>query len=80
MAQISIFLSDDLLTYIESKVENPDALIESLLQKWQQQQEKQALAEACKMVDELNLGWDEEWQTQAITDWEASGTSDSNPQ
>ena len=42
-------------------MENPDALIESLLQKWQQQQEKQALAEACKMVDELNLGWEEEW-------------------
>lgn len=33
-----------------------------------QQQEKQALAEACKLVDELNLGWDEQWQTQAITD------------
>ena len=75
MAQISISLSDDLLTYIESKVENPDALIESLLQKWQQQQEKQALAEARKMVDELNLGWEEEWQTQGITDWEASGSS-----
>ena len=80
MAQISISLSDDLLTYIESKVENPDALIESLLQKWQQQQEKQALAEARKMVDELNLGWEEEWQTQGITDWEASGSSDSIPQ
>ena len=75
MAQISISLSDDLLTYIESKVENPDALIESLLQKWQQQQEKQALAEACEMVDKLNLGWEEEWQTQGITDWEASGSS-----
>ena len=75
MAQMSISLSDDLLTYIESKVENPDALIESLLQKWQQQQEKQALAEACKMVDKLNLGWEEEWQTQGITDWEASGSS-----
>ena len=75
MAQISISLSDDMLTYIESKVENPDALIESLLQKWQQQQEKQALAEAYKMVDELNLGWEEEWQTHGITDWEASGSS-----
>lgn len=80
MAKISISLPDNLLAYIDSKVENPSALIESLLQQWQQQQEKQALAEACKIVDELNLGWDEEWQIQAITDWEASGLSDSIPQ
>ena len=80
MAQISVSLSDDLLAYLDGKVENSSVLIESLLQQWQQQQEKQALAEACKLVDELNLGWDEEWQTQAIIDWEASGLSDSSPQ
>lgn len=49
------------------------ALIESLLKQWRKQQENQALAEACKLIDELDLGWDEEWQAQAITDWEVSG-------
>jgi antitoxin ParD1/3/4 len=62
-----------LLTYIEQKVENRSTLIESLLQQWRRQQEDEALAQACKLVDELGLGWDEEWQTLAITDWEASG-------
>ena len=28
---------------------------------------------ACALVDELNLGWDSEWQQAAITDWEVSG-------
>ncbi|MFB2980757.1 hypothetical protein [Microseira sp. BLCC-F43] len=62
-----------MLTYIEQKVENRSTLIESLLQQWRRQQEDEALAQACKLVDELGLGWDEEWQTLAITDWEASG-------
>ncbi|WP_293232002.1 hypothetical protein [Microcoleus sp. PH2017_05_CCC_O_A] len=48
-------------------------MIESLLKQWRKQQENQALAEACKLIDELDLGWDEEWQAQAITDWEVSG-------
>jgi len=48
-------------------------LIESLLQQWRQQQEDKALAEACRLVDELDLGWDEEWQNKAIMDWEVSG-------
>lgn len=78
MAQISVSLSDDLVAYLDRKVENPSILIESLLQQWQEQQEKQALAEACQLVDELNLGWDEEWQTQAITDWEASDNRNRN--
>ena len=73
MAKISISLPDELLIYIDQKVENRSALIELLLQQWRQQQEDEALAQACKLVDELNLGWDEEWQTLAITDWEASG-------
>ncbi|HSF74397.1 MULTISPECIES: hypothetical protein [unclassified Microcoleus] len=73
MSNISISLPDDLVTYVSQKAPNPSALIESLLQQWRKQQEKQALADACQLIDELNLGWDEEWQTQAITDWEVSG-------
>ncbi|MGI2906196.1 hypothetical protein [Tolypothrix sp. VBCCA 56010] len=72
MAKISISLPDELLTYIDQKVENRSALIESLLQQWQQQQEDAALAIACALVDELELGWGSEWQNAAITDWEAS--------
>jgi Arc/MetJ-type ribon-helix-helix transcriptional regulator len=73
MAKISISLPDELLTYIDHKVQNRSALIESLLKQWQQQQEDAALAAACAVVDELQLGWDSEWQNAAITDWEASG-------
>jgi hypothetical protein len=73
MSDISICLPDDLLIYINQKAQNPNSLIESLLQQWRKQQENEALAAACQLIDELNLGWDEEWQTQAITDWEASG-------
>jgi len=73
MVQISISLPDDLLRYIDQKVDNHNALIESLLQQWRQQQEDKDLALACKLVDELGLGWDEECQNQAIMDWEASG-------
>ncbi len=68
MAKISISLPDELLTYIDQKVENRSALIESLLQQWQQQQEDAALAVACALVDELELGWGSEWQNAAITE------------
>ncbi|MBD2606265.1 hypothetical protein H6G81_17440 [Scytonema hofmannii FACHB-248] len=53
---------------IDQKVENRSALIESLLQQWQQQQEDAALAVACALVDELELGWGSEWQNAAITE------------
>jgi metal-responsive CopG/Arc/MetJ family transcriptional regulator len=74
MAKISISLPDELLTYIDQKVENRSALIENLLKQWQQKQEDTALAIACSLVDELELGWESEWQNVAITDWEASGS------
>ena len=74
MAKISISLPDELLTYIDQKVENPSALIEILLKQWQQQQEDRALGIACSLVDELELGWESQWQNVAITDWEASGS------
>lgn len=73
MAKISISLPDQLLTYIDQKVENRSALIESLLEQWQQQQEDAELAAACALVDELGLGWGSEWQNVTIADWEASG-------
>jgi Arc/MetJ-type ribon-helix-helix transcriptional regulator len=73
MAKISISISDELLNYLNKKVDNRSALIESLLEKWQQQQEDEALAEACEVIDELELGWTDEWQKAAITDWEVSG-------
>ncbi|MBW4445596.1 MAG: ribbon-helix-helix domain-containing protein [Spirirestis rafaelensis WJT71-NPBG6] len=66
MAKISISLPDELLTYIDQKVENRSALIESLLQQWQQQQEDEAVA--CALVDELELRWGSEWQNAAITE------------
>lgn len=72
MAKISISLPNELLTYIDQKVENRSELIESLLKQWRQQQEDAALAVACAFVDELELGWDSEWQNTTITDWEAS--------
>ncbi|MBC6474879.1 MAG: hypothetical protein GDA48_20485 [Hormoscilla sp. GM102CHS1] len=68
MINISISMPDDLLTYLDQKVDNRSALIESLLQQWRQQQEDKALGSACRLVDELDLGWDEEWQNRAIMD------------
>jgi antitoxin ParD1/3/4 len=74
MAKISISLPDELLIYIDQKVENRSALIEKLLEQWRQQQEDAALATACSLVDELQLGWESEWQNAAITDWEVFGS------
>jgi Arc/MetJ-type ribon-helix-helix transcriptional regulator len=73
MAKISISLPDELLTYLDQQVDNRSAFIESLLREWQQKQENLALAEACVLVDEFELGWDGEWQKAAIIDSEASG-------
>ncbi len=73
MAKISISLPDELLNYIDQKVENRSALSESLLREWQEKQQDEALAAACALVDELELGWESEWQNIAITEWGASG-------
>jgi metal-responsive CopG/Arc/MetJ family transcriptional regulator len=73
MAKISISLPNELVQYVDSHVENRSALIENLLEQWKLHQEDMVLAEACAAVDELELGWDSEWQTLAITDMEASG-------
>jgi len=73
MAKISISLPDHLLAYLDQRTQNRSALIESLLEQWRQQQEDQALAQACELVDELKLGWSSEWQQTATMDWEVSG-------
>lgn len=39
----------------------------------QAEDDDEAFALACALVDELELGWDKEWQQAAIADWEASG-------
>ena len=73
MAKVSISIPDDLLIYIDQNVDNRSALIEALARQWKRQQEDQALAEACALVDQLDLGWDESCQNAMITDWEVSG-------
>ena len=67
MAKISISLPDELLTYLDQTIEDRSALIESLLKQWRQQQEDALLAQACSLVDELELGWGSERQNAAIT-------------
>ncbi len=74
MAKISISLPNDLVQYVDTKVDNRSALIEELLEQWRITQEDLALAEACAAVDELNLGWEAECQSAAISDLEASGS------
>jgi antitoxin ParD1/3/4 len=66
MDKFSISLPDDLLNYIDQKVDNRSALIESLLKEWQEKQQNEALPAACAVVDELQLGWEREMTTQII--------------
>lgn len=73
MATISISLPDELLNYLDPKIEDKNLLITAILQQWQRQEEDQELAQACSIIDELDLGWTEEWQTVAIMDLEVSG-------
>lgn len=70
---VSISLPDELVAYLDERTENRSQLIESLLQQWRREREQQAIAEACLLLDEINIGWDEECEQAAITDWEASG-------
>ncbi|MFM6324396.1 MAG: hypothetical protein ACKPGT_32875 [Microcystis sp.] len=65
MAKISIVLPDELVNYLDQKVENKSIFIASILQQWRQQ-EAEELAQAFLAVDELELGWTDEWQTAAI--------------
>jgi hypothetical protein len=56
MAKISISLPDELVNYLDQKVENKSIFIASILQQWRQQ-EAEELAQAFLAVDELELGW-----------------------
>jgi metal-responsive CopG/Arc/MetJ family transcriptional regulator len=71
--KVSISLPNELVQYIDGRVGNRSQLIESLLQEWRKHQEQQAMVEACLALDELNVGWGEEWEQSAIIDWEVSG-------
>ncbi len=74
--KVSISLPDELVRYIDDRVENRSRLVEGLLQAWRNQQEKQAMVEACLLLDELSdrsNDEDEAWQQAAIIDWEVSG-------
>jgi len=72
--KVSISLPDELVSYVDDRVENRSRLIEGLLQAWRKQQEKQAMVDACLLLDELSGSNNEEaWQQAAITDWEVSG-------
>jgi antitoxin ParD1/3/4 len=68
MAEISISLPDELISYLDRKVNDKSGFIASILQEWRTQQEAEELAHACAAVDELELGWTEEWETAAIID------------
>lgn len=73
--KVSISLPDELVRYVDDRVENRSRLVEDLLQAWRDQQERQAMVEACLGLDELSGSDDEDetWQQAAIIDWEVSG-------
>ncbi|MFN5816444.1 MAG: hypothetical protein ACK47D_10315 [Pseudanabaena sp.] len=71
--KISISPPDELVHYVDDRVENRSRLIEGLLQTWRKQQEKQAMVEACLLLDELSNDEETAWQQAAIIDWEVSG-------
>ncbi|MBD2177066.1 hypothetical protein H6F42_09100 [Pseudanabaena sp. FACHB-1998] len=71
--KVSISLPDELVHYVDDRVENRSRLIEGLLQAWRKQQEKQAMVEACLLLDEWTKDEETAWQQAAIIDWEVSG-------
>ncbi|MFN5863987.1 MAG: type II toxin-antitoxin system ParD family antitoxin [Pseudanabaena sp.] len=71
--KISISLPDELVHYVDDRVENRSRLIEGLLQAWRKQQEKQAMVEAGLLLDDLTNDEDAAWQQAAVIDWEVSG-------
>ncbi len=72
--KISVSLPQELVDYIDHKVDNRSKLIESLLLIWQKKQQQELMLSACLALDEQQQSTEEaEWQQAAITDWEASG-------
>jgi metal-responsive CopG/Arc/MetJ family transcriptional regulator len=71
--KISVSLSQELVNYIDNRVDNRSKLIESLLLTWQKKQQQEIMVAACLALDEQQSAEEAEWQQAAITDWEASG-------
>jgi metal-responsive CopG/Arc/MetJ family transcriptional regulator len=73
IVEISISLPNELVRYIDERVDNRSQLIESLLLVWQKKQHQQAMLSACLILDEQAFAEDEQWQQSAIKDLEISG-------
>ena len=79
MAKISIYLDDRKLEQIDKLIStnpnlnNRSALISYLIEQETARQEKLAMIEAAKLIDELDLGWSEAEEECAIIDMEVSG-------
>jgi metal-responsive CopG/Arc/MetJ family transcriptional regulator len=71
--KISVSLPQELVNYIDNKVDNRSKLIESLLLTWQKQHQQELMVAACLALDEQQSTEEAEWQQAAITDWEVSG-------
>jgi antitoxin ParD1/3/4 len=65
--KISISLPNELVRYMDERVDNRSQLIESLLSAWQKKQQQETMIAACLALDEQPLGEEEEWQQAAIT-------------
>jgi Arc/MetJ-type ribon-helix-helix transcriptional regulator len=72
---ISISLPEELVRYIDERVDNRSRLIESLLWDWHKKQQQQAMLAACLALDERSSVEDDEWQQAAIIDWIGSSRS-----
>jgi Arc/MetJ-type ribon-helix-helix transcriptional regulator len=59
---ISISLPNELVRYIDERVDNRSQLIKLLLLAWQKKQHQQAMLAACLILDEQTSVEDEEFQ------------------
>jgi metal-responsive CopG/Arc/MetJ family transcriptional regulator len=71
--KISISLPQELVKYVDDRVDNRSQLIESLLLNWQRSQQQELMVTACLALDEHRSTEEDEWQQAAAIDWEASG-------
>jgi metal-responsive CopG/Arc/MetJ family transcriptional regulator len=64
--KISVSLLQELVNYIDNKVDNRSKLIESLLLTWQKQQQQELMVAACLALDEQQSTEEAEWQHAQI--------------
>jgi metal-responsive CopG/Arc/MetJ family transcriptional regulator len=64
--KISVSLPQELVNYIDNKVDNRSKLIESLLLTWQKQQQQELMVAACLALDEQQSTEEAEWQHAQI--------------